>query len=92
MPEEDPCDEYPPNPHLGNPALVKWGSENVGDNTNIKVPFVSKEVEYVRGYYEVEGEDAESEGGGTDRWIEKVRSFVPIGSKVFGHLTSLPLI
>ena len=66
----NPCDAYPPNPHLGNPGLVKWGSKNVGDNTNIKVPFVSKEVEYVRGYYEPKGDDAEG-AGGSDRWIEK---------------------
>ncbi len=66
----DPCDDYPPVPHLGNPSLVTWGTEEVGDNINIKVPFVSKEVEYVRGYYEAPMGD-EGDGGGTDRWIEK---------------------
>ena len=70
MSEDNPCDEYPPVPHLGNPSLVQWGSENVGDNINIKVPFVSKEVEYVRGYYEAPMGD-DGDGGGTDRWIEK---------------------
>ena len=69
-PDPDPCGEYPPNPHLGTPSLVKWGSENVGDNTNIKVPFVEKDIEYVRGYFSPEGDDSE-EGAGTDRWIEK---------------------
>ena len=54
------------NPHLGKPIFVKWGSEEVGDNETIKVPFVSKEVEYVRGY-----KDSQGEGEASDRWIEK---------------------
>ena len=58
--------------HLGNPGLVKWGSENVGDNVNLKVPFVSKTVEYVRGFAPSVDEVGEP-AGGTDRWIEKER-------------------
>ena len=64
MADEEKCPGDPP--HLGNPDLVKWGSVAVGNNDNIKVPFVSKDVEYVRGF--VPGED---ENQGTDRWIEK---------------------
>lgn len=66
--EIDPASGLDPIPdHLGNPALVKWGDAEVGDNVNLKVPFVSKNVEYVRGYSPAD-EDGE---GGTDRWIEK---------------------
>lgn len=59
--------EHAPD-HLGNPSLVKWGSQNVGNNTDIKVPFVSKDVEYLRGYYQ---SDADDSGSASDRWMEK---------------------
>ena len=52
------------NPHLGSPQLVTWGSEEVGDNESIKVPFVSKDIEYIKGY--LAGDD-----GASDRWMEK---------------------
>ena len=52
------------NPHLGQPNLVKWHNKNIGDSETIKVPFVSKDIEYIRGYNS-DGEEA------SDRWIEK---------------------
>ena len=64
MAEVEKCPGDPA--HLGNPELVKWGGVDIGDNDTIKVPFVSKNVEYVRGYV-----PSEDDGGGTDRWIEK---------------------
>ena len=45
---------------LGNGGLVTWGGTPVGGSDSIKVPFVSKDVDYVRGFKD-----------GLDRWIEK---------------------
>lgn len=65
MSTPEACDGAPP--HLGNPELVKWGSAPVGNNINIKVPFVSKDVEYIKGYQAGDGEGE----GSSDRWLEK---------------------
>jgi len=58
------------NPHLGDPNMVKWGSETIGDSEHIKVPFVSKDVEYVRGF-DADGGSKGGDASGCDRWIEK---------------------
>ena len=55
------CSSSPPNPR-GN-ALVLYGSSAVGGSGSIVTPFVSKDVEYVRGL--------RKGGDGGDRWIEK---------------------
>jgi hypothetical protein len=55
------CSSAPSNPR-GN-ALVLYGSSAVGGSGSIVTPFVSKDVEYVRGQ--------RKEGNGGDRWIEK---------------------
>ena len=55
------------DPNLGNSALVTYGGTSVGGADGIKVPFVSKDVEYVRGF---KGGDVGSSFQ-SDRWIEK---------------------
>ena len=55
------------DPNLGNSALVTYGGASVGGSGGIKVPFVSKDVEYIRGF---KGGDVGSSFQ-NDRWIEK---------------------